>query len=214
MKKLVLFSLSVFLLLSFNASAQIKKGSVLLGGGISGNEAKSGSGTMETKGSSYIISPSVGVAVKDNTIAGLFLSYNHSSSNQGNLNSYKIKQNTYGGGLFYRKYYGLGKGFFLFGEGNVFYQYSKYEQEASAPFIKKSNSVGFNVYPGLAYAVSRRFHLEIALSNLISFNYFTTKGETLYPNNTITAKNNGFSFSTNLSTSNPLSVGFRVVLGK
>ena len=79
-------------------NAQIKKGSILLGGGISGNSGTSETGTNENNNSSLYIYPSVGLAITENAIVGLNLLYNH---NQNKNNGTKIQEsNTYGADFF------------------------------------------------------------------------------------------------------------------
>lgn len=120
-------------------------------------------------------------------------------------------------GLFYRRYASLGKNFYLFGEGAVYYSHGKQINEALSFVSKstqKSNSVGLNLYPGVAFAVNRKIHLEVGLNNLLDFNYGSSNIESISSGTTNTSKSSGFSFSTNVSTSAPLSVGFRFVLGK
>jgi opacity protein-like surface antigen len=213
MKKFLLLSLSAFLLLSITASAQIKKGSVLLGGGISGQQSKSENGSRETNYSSFSFYPSVGLAIKDNTIAGVNFFYSHSKSQESPNQSGKGQG--YGGGLFYRKYLPLGKGFSLFGEGSVFYQFLKSTTElnSSTPsyYIQKNQSIGLVAYPGLAYAVSKRFNIEVAINNFLSVTYSNNKRTTSF-NETI--KGSDFSFDANLSPSKQFYIGFRIVLGK
>ncbi len=79
MKKIVLTFFSISLCSLF-ASAQITKGSFLLGGGISFGEFKSESDANEYKYSSFGISPSLGFAIKDNQVMGLNLSYSKNKS--------------------------------------------------------------------------------------------------------------------------------------
>src|SRR4051812_20144592 len=101
MKKLLLLTFASLFFLSFTSSAQITKGSVLLGGGISGGKGKSGSSPNESTSSSFSLYPTLGIAVKDNAVVGLRLSYSRSQSGQSNIN-FSDKQNGYSAGVFYR----------------------------------------------------------------------------------------------------------------
>jgi hypothetical protein len=215
MKKMALLTCVLLCILSLTSSAQITKGSVLLGGGISGGKNKSESNNLESHYSSFSFYPAIGLAVKENTVVGLRLSYNHSKSETDN-NPYKQEQNGYSAGIFYRKYMSLGKQFYLFGEGAAYYSHSNQENiYPDAKMIQETNSVGINFYPGVAFAASKRIHLEIGLNNLVdlSYNRNETKNTSL-GNTTTTSKATGFGFSTNVSTAAPLTVGFRFVLGK
>ncbi len=215
MKKLTLLTVAL-VMASLFAQAQISKGSVLLGGGLSVGSGKSEGGPSENKSRSFGFSPAVGIAVKDNAIVGLRLSYSASKSEQENIN-YLQKFNGYSAGVFYRRYLTLSKAFFLFGEATAYYASSENSNEnkpGNYKNVQKSRSVGVNLYPGVAYVVSRRFHLEAGLNNLLSLQYGTTKLTTTTSGQVTQSKSSGVDFSTNFSTAAPLTVGFRFVLGK
>lgn len=215
MKKIAFLTCASLCLLSLTSSAQIAKGSVLLGGGISGGKNKSENNNQESQYSSFSFYPAIGLAVKENTVVGLRLSYYHSKSESDN-NPYKQEENGYSAGIFYRKYMPLGRKFYLFGEGAAYYSHR--DQNYIYPdskSIQEANSVGVNFYPGVAFAVNKRIHLEVGLNNLVDLSY--NRSETKYTslgNTTTTSKSSGFGFSTNVSTASPLTVGFRFVLGK
>lgn len=217
MEKLLLLVIA-----SFSASllchAQITKGSVLLGGGISAGKSTSESSNTEYENSSFGFYPAVGLAVKDNVVVGLRLSYYTSKSEQVNQpNLYVQEQNGYSAGLFYRRYLGLGKNFYLFGEGAAYYNFQEGINEygsAGQENIQTNRTIGVNFYPGVTYAVSRRFHLEVGLNNLVSLDYSRSKTESVVNSQTSTSKGSGVSFATNVSSSAPLTLGFRIVLGR
>ncbi len=220
MKKIVLLTSVSLLLLTLSSSAQIKKGSVLLGGGISGGKSKYESSSQENTSSGISFYPSVGIALKDNVVVGLDLSYSHSKSDQPNPTYVNRNvQNNYSAGVFYRRYTGLGKNFYLFGNGSLYYGRNEQTQESGlntsvSKSVQKRNGVGLGFYPGVAYAVSKRFHLEIGLNNLVSLYYSKNKTENTTNNTTTTTKGSDFSFTTNVSSNSPIALGFRVVLGK
>ena len=215
MKKLTLLTVAL-VSASLFAQAQITKGLVLLGGGISGGRGKSESGSSETKFRSFGFSPAIGIAVKDNAVMGLRLSYSASKSEQDNA-VYLQKNNGYSAGIFYRRYLSLSKAFYLFGEGAAYYGANENKNE-SAPnnskYVQENKVVGVNLYPGVTYVVGRRFHLEAGLNNLLSLQYTSSKNENTSSGQTSVNKSTGIDFSTNLSTAAPLTVGFRFVLGK
>lgn len=214
MKKTALLTCIAFCLFSLTSSAQITKGSVLLGGGISGGRNTTENNNQENKYSSLALYPSIGLAVKENTVTGLRLSYSHSKSGPDN-SSYKQEQKSYGAGLFYRKYKSLGKQFYLFGEGAAYYIHSELTNKMpDFMSTQKMGSIGLNFYPGVAYAVSRKVHLEAGLNNLVDLSYNENKTVTSSLGGTTTSKGSGFGFSTNVSTASPLTIGLRFVLGK
>ena len=215
MKKTLLFTVTLLSATLFG-QAQITKGSVLLGGGISAGRSHSETGTVESKSTSLSFSPTIGVAVKNNVVAGLRLSYFHSNASQENP-ALSQKANGYSAGVFYRKYLNLSKAFYLFGEAAAYYSFNKADSRYAplgADTRQTSRTIGVNLYPGVAYVVSKRFHLEVGLNNLVSLDYTRNKNETLPPGSSNVSKSSGLGFSTNLSTAAPLTVGFRVVLGK
>ena len=215
MKKFILLTIS-FLCVAIISQGQISKGSVLLGGGISGGSKKSDNGINETKSSSFGISPAVGLAVKENSVLGIRLMYSTSRSEEIATGRTQ-NANGYIAGLFFRRYKALGKDFFLFGEGALNYSVyqNKYKNNNPNPtYSQTSHSISLNLYPGIAYAASKRFHLEVALNNLVNLDYGWGKTETMSNSTTSSTKNSGFGFSTNLNTAAPLTVGFRFVLAK
>lgn len=187
---------------------------MLLGGGISGGRSTVENNNQENKYSSFSVYPSIGLAVKENTVVGLRLTYSHSKSAPAN-NPYTQEQKGYGAGLFYRKYMPLGKQFYLFGEGAAYYGYSEQTNTLPDNTVKQKNrTIGVNFYPGVAFAVSRKIHLEAGLNNLVDLSYNKSNTETTSFGGTSFSSSSGFGFSTNVSTSSPLTVGFRFVLGK
>ncbi|HEV7333432.1 MAG TPA: outer membrane beta-barrel protein [Flavisolibacter sp.] len=216
MKKSLLIALACSFLFSLTVSAQITKGSVLLGGGISGGKGKSEGNNGEGKSSGFSVYPAFGVAVKDNVVIGLRLSYANSSSEYSDPNNQNSQDNeNYGAGIFYRRYLSLSQKFFLFGEGAVYYNRGKQESsQLTSKSTQTSNSFGVNFYPGIAYAVSKKIHLEVGLNNLLDLSYNTSKSEYVSGSSSLSSEARNFGFATNVSASAPLTVGFRFVLGK
>lgn len=216
MKKFTLVATTIVVFLSLSSNAQINKGTVLLGGGISGNSSKTGEGPTQTKNSWFSLAPSIGFAVKENKVMGINLSY---SRNKYAYNYSPAKYRTingYGGGVFYRSYFPLAKKFYLFGEGNAFFRFSKQDDEQvyDTKFTRKQTDVGINLYPGVVYAVSKRFHLEASINNLLNVSYYKTADKSVSQTMTSEIKGSGVNFSANVSSASPLTLGFRFVLGK
>lgn len=215
MKRIILLTtVSLFTLLS---QAQITKGSVLLGGGIFLSDMKSDDPAYyHNNRLQWGIAPSVGKAVKENLIYGITLSYNNWKDRDPNYSGKQINDN-YGGGLFLRKYLPLGKGFYLFGEPGLDFFYGKhtiYQNETDYSVTKNWN-VYLNFDPGISYAVSRKFHLEAGLGNLVSISYGRSKTEYSYLNTSYPPSHgSGFSLSSSLSTTTQLFVGLKFLLAK
>jgi len=218
MKKIFLTVITVSIFVYF-ANAQIKKGSIFLGGDISGSTQKTKIGDMTiNKQSGINISPVFGKAIKDNLVlganAGLGLVEN---KNWNGGSSNKTKSNAYNAGVFLRKYKNIGTGgFYLFvqcGLNGTFYK-QKQEEPVSSQNETKRFSVGINAYPGISYAVTHKLHLETGFNNLLSVSYFNEKNESGDPMTT-TYKTNGFSISSSLNNAtSALYLGFRLLIGK
>lgn len=216
MKKLLLLTaLSVSAVIS--VSAQISKGSTYLGGniGFNTNTTRPGTGT-EIKQTSLSLSPSVGFAYKENRVWGLFAGYYYGQTKTDN----KQNNQTYALGAFLRQYKPLGKGFYLFAEEAASGSYLKGKTESTNSVSSKGFNVNLGISPGFAYDVSKKFQLELALSNLLYASYSHSKVENTYPaspaSNYIT-KSNNFTIGSNLSNLanvNYLTIGARFVFGR
>jgi hypothetical protein len=210
MKKFLLFFLGTFFIASF-VQAQIAKGSILLGGGISGYKNKSVNGNLETENKGISISPSAGIAVKENSVLGIKAAYSHAKYEPGPGQ----KNYGYAGGLFFRRYLSLSKSFYLFGEAGAEYGYSKIEYTVvDTKSVMKNRGFSLDLFPGIAYAVSNRFHLEASLNNLVFISYGKISNDQISPGNVAHQENSSISFSSSAGSANPLSIGFRFVIAK
>ncbi len=214
MKKALLFACA-FISFATISQAQIKKGSVLLGGNFGFSKDKSESGTVENKGNSFHVSPAVGIAFKDNWVVGINTGFWQSRSKPATpSNNYEV--NSYSGGIFVRRYSHLGKNFYLYGNAATGYSTYNRKEAFGTDNTRKyeTKSVSLTVSPGLAYAVSNRFHLEVYLNDLLTLGYTATESVDSGIGGVFTSKGKGFNLGTNLNTTAPLSLGFRFVLGK
>lgn len=210
-----------FLLLTINAialasasHAQITKGTTFLGGGIGYNSYKSDLSTnTSTKEQSLHVSPSIGKAIKENRVAGIFLRYAHQSS-EVKMPQEPIKPyyNNYGAGFFLREYFPLNKNFYLYGEPSIALGYNKEKQHYSTtdPTIYKGWNAGISLATGLTCALSKKFHLEAGLPGLAGISYGRSKSK----NNTVEGKYSSFGFYSSLSGATDFSIGFRFILPK
>jgi hypothetical protein len=201
------------LFLASCAEAQIKKGTLLLGGGISAGIGKQETNSGNGKSDGINIYPAIGWAIRDNTVIGIKGGY---ASNNQHVNQSTQFSDAYSAGLFLRRYLGLGKSFYLFGEASASYahQKSKSAQTIDYGFSNTSNGVSLDVFPGIAYAVNKKIHLELAFNNLVNFSFGKNRTEYYSTGVTSFSKSRYAQFSTNLNTNAPLSVGFRFVFGK
>jgi hypothetical protein len=141
MKRILLASLC--LTLGFLSKAQISKGSVLLGGNITFHSHIDEGDREKVKSTGIWITPSVAVAVKENTILGLQLGYSRSdfTEEQG----YSTESNKYRSGIFLRKYFSLAERFYVFGEGNTYFDRLDEETKSGS---SKTETKGWGYRPG------------------------------------------------------------------
>src|SRR5215213_1376453 len=119
-KSILLLSLSFYFFSSVNA--QITKGSIFLGGDIGASTQKSESMSVLNKQSGFSISPVVGKAIRENLVFGIELSYAFSKTQ---YTDQEQKINSYGSGIFLRKYKPIGKsGFYIFLHGRAAYRHT------------------------------------------------------------------------------------------
>jgi len=193
------------------ANAQIKKGDVLLGGNVNfstSNVKPTGSGSDAT---SFAISPSIGKAVKDDLVVGLNLNYSHGRSKYGSPATISTGD-TYGLGVFVRKYKSLGANFALFAEGDLsgaYQQSNSYPDGGTKPPANKGYSISAGFYPGLAYFISRHVQIETGMQNLAYASYVHTKTG----DGASESKSNSFNVGTGLSrTLDNFVVGIRWII--
>jgi hypothetical protein len=214
MRKLLLFTFVAFYFSSLT-HAQIRKGSVLLGGSLSFSSGKNDINGIENKGTNVYISPSLGIAVRDNWVVGASAGFS-SRIDKGNNTSWHVEEDGIQTGAFVRRYLQLSKSFYLYGEGNV--RYSTFERNENSNTTElrnyKTKSISASVIPGITFAVSKRVHLEAYINELISLGYNKTTLERISLGERNYEKSNGIYLATNFSTTNPLSIGFRFLLGK
>jgi hypothetical protein len=221
--------ISVFLFFSFAASAQFKKNDILLGGQLSysynsnSDSEPSGYYTSSDQKMNYgNITISLGKSLNENTIVGINLSYLPSSSTSYLGNGpppIKYQYNGYSVGIFFRKYKSLGKDFFVFGQGSASYGWSDQTgKDSTGKKIVSGSSwnAGIELFPGIAYRISKHFFLELNIPDLFVARY--TKGHSSNPygiNNEVqTSKNDNLLISTSLSSNllTNLGLGFRLIL--
>jgi len=201
--------LTVFLLISLSAiQAQIKKGSILLGGTLA-LETEKTNNPGESRQTTFFISPSIGKAIRDNLIAGVDLMFS-TTENTGETN-FNVNYKGYGAGFFLRKYAPLGKNFYLFGDARLGGSYNKNKSEQLGTGGSGSYSEGYNinlrVYPGISYSVSNKLQVELGLPSLINANYYRDlQGQK--------STRNSFTLRSALGDAAALTVGIRVLLNK
>lgn len=208
------------------ANAQVKKGDIVLGGNLGYSDQAQTvltSPPQTTKSTLLDVNPSIGKAIRDNLVLGIDIAYFHSTSSQNPAYTSSISQtgNGFLAGVFLRRYKPIGAGFSLFGEAELSgnYSHSTAEMPSNAQFAETSdhsNGFGFTlqVYPGIAYALNRRWQLETSLPNFLSINYIHDKETQQY--NTQAAQStsdHSFNISSSLTGNDEFTVGVRYFIG-
>ena len=194
--------------------AQITKGTVLLGGTVAASTYTTKASSSKEKERGFTLSPSIGFTVRENNVLGISLTYGHGTSKTSDV---ELTSNQFGGGLFYRRYFPLPKSFYLFGNGDARYRYAQSKSSSNTPSSsrREDKTGSLNIYPGIAYALNKRFHVEVAMNDLLSFGYTASRYHWSAPGNPSRDdryKSLFFESRTNLSTN--LVVGVRMLLQK
>ena len=214
MKKILTLFSAIFLVVISNA--QLNKGTIFLGGDLSGSTYKTKDGAYEDSGGRFGLSAVFAVAVKDNKFFGGSLSYGHYENNQPTSSS-SSDGNSYGASLFYRYYKPLLNKIFVFVQAGIPVNYTKNEffQSQNYYYTDKSFSVGLSVTPGISVAVSKKVFLEAGFNNVASLNYQHSTTTGVNSGNNIDRSSNSFSFSSSIgSFTYNLYFGFRVFIPK
>ncbi|MEO8405914.1 MAG: hypothetical protein ABI480_15010 [Chitinophagaceae bacterium] len=218
MKRILLSFTVIFLLITINSSAQIKKGATFLGGNISGSIGKTTSaGETIGKSNGITISPVFGKAIKENLVWGGSLNFNIENYSLDSGYPNDEKQHMYGVGVFLRTYKTIrNSGFYFFMQGGLKVDYLKNDYAFSTPErrISKRYIITANCYPGIAYSINKRWQLETGFTDFLYMAYVTQKDQVIGMTTTET-KSQGFNVGTSLSSFSSLSnfyVGFRILL--
>jgi hypothetical protein len=134
--------------IAFVGNAQISKGAIYFGTGISGSfgKVKYEGGSSYTR-QLYLFNPSVGKAVSANTIVGFEGAIGHAD-----LNYTSFRENiSWGGGLFARRYMPITKSLYLFGQAGASYvrTTSKNNGFSDLSYLK-ANELSLYVTPGVS----------------------------------------------------------------
>ena len=200
-----------FTLLSFYLQAQIGKGSLMIGGqlGYSSNNSQSTLQQEEFQSDHLVFTASLGKAMKENLFVGIELGTAFSKVEQtGNSqkSNYKV------GGVFIRKYFDIGKKFFIITQGNAGVGFSRNEYTTSTMFSEnESYQISLSFAPGLSYAVNRKFHIETGFNSLMSAAYARVK---ITHGSGVKSKQETFSVATNLNNLASLTIGLRFLIAK
>lgn len=221
MKKICLL-FGVIAIFSLTTTAQIKKGSILLGGQIGYNNAVSNysSTQPDQKSNSAVFNIAAGKAFKEDKMLGAAISYSHFNAdyNYNNIGNtyYNVNADRYNFDVFYRQYKKLAKDFYLFGEmGGGYFGGKQTDTDLPANAKTRLTESGGRVYltPGIAYRVYKKLQVELLIPQIAGINYAVQKRSSL-SNSAGNSTQNQFGFNTSLNSSllSNIGLGFRFVL--
>jgi len=225
MKKILLVA-TLLLNCSLMFGQVIEKDQRILGGTINLGYNHSQADTLisskpSLKGSNLYLnlSPSFGRATRKNLVFGYLTSLNYSHSNSEDLRSKETgKSNGYGvgTGLFYEKYFPLGKSFSFSGMLPLQVSYNSSQNKIydngtlTTTSTNKHYGASISLYPSLNYSLNNKFMLQLTLNNFASFGYGRSTSQVEGPN--IIANKQGYSnigFNTRVNEQTRLSdMGF------
>lgn len=208
-------TIGALLLISSTMQAQIKKGSILLGGSIqySNSTGEEIPDIGKDKIRSISIGPAIGYALKDNLVLGLELGYSHSKSN---IDDRDFKASGYAGAVFLRQYWNITSRFYAFANAEAGYDRSK------GKLVRKDNvsyqaktkiwTLNASLTPGIAYAVNEKVMLESTFFPLLNVQY--GKSDSQQTDNNYSSQHTTKQFRANSSLTNgqTFSLGIRFLL--
>jgi hypothetical protein len=218
MERFTLTTIAILLFATIT-KAQITKGSFYLGGSIGASSTKQENSNSPVEGKSKWLSvnPAVGIAVKNNLIAGVDLNYLHYTTREFQ-NSQDNDRNGYGAGIFLRKYFPISNRFYVFGQTGIGYfsQKNEYLQSTGYSYTStnEQHSVSANIYPGVAIHVFKSFYLDAAFNNLLQIGYSTSTSTRNSNGSTDTWKQKDFGIQSSLSNASYLNIGVRFIIPK
>jgi hypothetical protein len=140
-------------------------------------------------------------------VVGISASYQHSKSKTGSTTNSEF--NSYGGGIFIRKYIPVVSQLYLFGDARLYVSRGiEKGYPSGGAFKNKTWDIGISATPGLAYAVTKSIQIETGVYSLFSARY--QKRE--LKQGLSEAKNNSFSAGVLLDNNSPLYIGFRFLI--
>ncbi len=219
MKARILPILLILSIVFFKSQAQINKGSIFLGGQVSYyNQAASSPqvANQTTNNNQFNFTPAIGKAIKNNLIVGVDLTYVYTKTLTTNY-PYNQITNTFGAGVFMRRYVPIGKGFYVFGQGRIGGTFNTGKIKQGDPEFDddiKGYTVSFGFYPGISYQVSKRVHLETGFNNLFYIEYDHTRDNQTNAGVLTDIKTHTFSAGTSLNNIAAFTLGIRVLLSK
>lgn len=180
MKKIPLFVLLACLFCQ--ASAQLSKGSLMIGGSVNfsrNNEVFSdASGISSILSTSAGFSPRAGLMLSEKSMFGVSIMYNEYGYRYDYPTYHnEYKQQEFAAGPLFRQYFPLGERAAFFLQGLALFKIGKTTNSGGNPFrndVKDTNGLSVSISPGVNYFLNDRWALEATLG---SINYSTLNAD-------------------------------------
>ncbi len=166
----------ILLALAVRSQAQFNKGQKVLGGSLSfysRNTKAAYNSSSPNTGTSFGISPSLGIFVKPNLAVGALVTYSSLHIKDGTSSG--SDQTTMGGGMFLQRYFTISDKFFFTIMGSADYSSEKETFTVTDPTTNatiwntsKTHAIGVHVRPSFIFFPSPKWALEATLGG---FNY-------------------------------------------
>jgi hypothetical protein len=216
MKRKYLLFLLLATIVSNLLQAQIKKGTLLIGGSISFMNGldEFDNNTYELKTIGIGIWPSAGKAIKDNLVLGVFGQYGHNRQEYENqLFGYEL--NNFSMGMFLRRYLQVVKRFYLFGQCHLQGSYTISRNYWNTGFRKTQiYGIHVGVYPGLSFALNRKIHFESGFNGVFSTGFGHQREENIESSVKSITRSNSFNMGANLNNISAFTLGMRFLLAQ
>jgi hypothetical protein len=212
MKKITFLTIA-FCCLVFSSYAQINKGTVFLGGSLGFAHQKTETNGTESKQNVANILPAIGIAVRNNLVAGVQLAYSNNRLSDDVMGSEPYSR-SYGGGVFVKKYRPLGRNFLLFGEASLDVRHIESQSYVNIDYSVdgKGWQTSAGIHPGIAYSLSKHLQLEVALGDLVNISYSHSNNNNITIGGVTKTTQSNFSINTYFSSATNIYLGFRVLL--
>lgn len=207
-------------------TAQVKKGTVVLGAGV--NISTAPKFYLDYDGNGWQrrtqFQLEAGKAVKNNLLLGVRLGSGTAPVNEYTLNNgrYAFNYSTsrfYTGEVFLKKYAPMGKKFAFFAEATLTGLTNRYNSTDPYGFAYsnlKIRQVSLSGSMGVSYQMFKRISFEFSFNNLLSFRYATAKGtETDLSNGQVTqVRDKYLSMNPFSGVNRSAGIGIKIRLGK
>jgi len=190
------------LVISFSTYSQTEIGKKFIGGQLNISE-EDRSWESSSKGShdqfDFSFRPNCGYFIKDNLAVGADLNFTNSTTHYvyENVDDSKIKSNTYGLGVFARRYVSIYDNFKFFLNGRIGYDYTRESYDSgNGDNTSHTNQISLGVAPGLVYFVNSHISIESQFGSL----YYTHSDGVSEENSDAKSHSNDYGISLNTTS--------------